>query len=228
MPVDPGACRQARPPRARRASLGADRELRPGGHHAAVPPAQAAERAAQYRALATGRRSAPAPGREHLGAAPCPPAAAVCRRHDRRQRRAVCPGPEAAALLGRAASAFARARGGSLLVSTSARTPKQAIPALEAALDYPAEVFRWTRDAAENPHLGYLALADLDHRDLREHVDADRGVRHLEARLHVRPAHRSRESLGIAREPDRRGRHVLVATRPPPAPAAAGLSHRVS
>ena len=67
---------------------------------------------------------------------------------------------EAAALLGRAASAFARARGGSLLVSTSARTPKEAIPALEAALDCPAEVFRWTRDAAENPYLGYLALAD--------------------------------------------------------------------
>jgi mitochondrial fission protein ELM1 len=68
--------------------------------------------------------------------------------------------PEAATLLGRAASALARARGGSLLVSTSARTPEQAIPALEAALDCPAEVFRWTRDAAENPYLGYLALAD--------------------------------------------------------------------
>jgi hypothetical protein len=68
--------------------------------------------------------------------------------------------PEAATLLGRAASAFARARGGSLLVSTSARTPEHAISALEAALDGPAEVFRWTRDAAENPYLGYLALAD--------------------------------------------------------------------
>jgi hypothetical protein len=68
--------------------------------------------------------------------------------------------PEAATLLGRAASAFARARGGSLLISTSARTPKQAISALEAALDSPAAFFRWSRDAAENPYLGYLALAD--------------------------------------------------------------------
>jgi uncharacterized protein len=67
---------------------------------------------------------------------------------------------EAATLLGRAASAFATARGGSLLISASARTPKHAIPALEAALDCPAEVFRWTREATENPYLGYLALAD--------------------------------------------------------------------
>jgi uncharacterized protein len=67
---------------------------------------------------------------------------------------------EAAMLLGRAASAFARRQGGSMLVSTSARTPKGAIAPLEAAIDCPAEVFRWTRDAEENPYLGYLALAD--------------------------------------------------------------------
>jgi uncharacterized protein len=66
----------------------------------------------------------------------------------------------AATLLGRAASAFVRARGGSLLVSTSARTPKGAIPALETAIDCPADFFRWSRNAAENPYLGYLALAD--------------------------------------------------------------------
>jgi uncharacterized protein len=67
---------------------------------------------------------------------------------------------EAATLLGRAASAFARRHGGSLLISTSARTPQNAIGPLEAALDCPAELFRWTPDAAENPYLGYLALAD--------------------------------------------------------------------
>ena len=67
---------------------------------------------------------------------------------------------EAATLLGRAASAFARRRGGSLLLSTSARTPKRSIMSLEAAIDGPADVFRWTRDSAENPYLGYLALAD--------------------------------------------------------------------
>jgi len=67
---------------------------------------------------------------------------------------------EAATLLGRAASAFARRQGGSLLVSTSARTPKHTLAALKAAIDGPADVFRWSRDAAENPYLGYLALAD--------------------------------------------------------------------
>ncbi len=67
---------------------------------------------------------------------------------------------EAATLLGRAASAFARRRGGSLLVSTSARTPKETLSPLEAAIDCPADVYRWFRGAAENPYLGYLALAN--------------------------------------------------------------------
>jgi hypothetical protein len=68
---------------------------------------------------------------------------------------------EGAALLGRAASALARRQGGSLLVTSSARTPQGALDALEAALDGPAEVFRWTpKAAAENPYFGYLALAD--------------------------------------------------------------------
>jgi hypothetical protein len=67
---------------------------------------------------------------------------------------------EAATLLGRAASAFARRQGGSLLVSTSARTPRHTLAPLKAAIDCPADVFRWSRDAPENPYLGYLALAD--------------------------------------------------------------------
>jgi hypothetical protein len=67
---------------------------------------------------------------------------------------------EAATLLGRAASAFATRRGGSLLVSTSARTPKHTLAALKAVIDCPADVFRWTPDTADNPYLGYLALAD--------------------------------------------------------------------
>jgi hypothetical protein len=66
---------------------------------------------------------------------------------------------EAGALLGRAASAHARKTGASLLVSSSARTPAPAMAALEAAIDVPAEIYRWRRDAAENPYLGYLALA---------------------------------------------------------------------
>jgi mitochondrial fission protein ELM1 len=67
---------------------------------------------------------------------------------------------EAATLLGRAASAFARQRGGSLLISTSARTPKETFAPLEAAIDCPADVYRWFRGAADNPYLGYLGLAD--------------------------------------------------------------------
>jgi mitochondrial fission protein ELM1 len=68
---------------------------------------------------------------------------------------------EAATLLGRAASAFAARAGGSLLVTTSARTPKPATDALAAALEGPHELFRWTPAAvADNPYFGYLALAD--------------------------------------------------------------------
>ncbi len=68
---------------------------------------------------------------------------------------------EAAALLGRAASALATREAGSLLVTTSARTPSGTIDALEASLAGPAEVFRWAPDrAADNPYFGYLAIAD--------------------------------------------------------------------
>jgi mitochondrial fission protein ELM1 len=66
---------------------------------------------------------------------------------------------EAGALLGRAASAHAATIGGSLLISSSARTPPAALAALEAALDRPAEMFRWRPGEVENPYLGYLALA---------------------------------------------------------------------
>jgi mitochondrial fission protein ELM1 len=65
-----------------------------------------------------------------------------------------------AARLAREASALARAAGGALLVTTSARTPAGAADALFAGIDVPAERFRWSPDAPENPYLGYLALAD--------------------------------------------------------------------
>jgi hypothetical protein len=68
---------------------------------------------------------------------------------------------EAATLLGRAASAFAAHAGGSLLVTTSARTPAAATDALAAALEGPHQLFRWTPEAAaDNPYFGYLAVAD--------------------------------------------------------------------
>ena len=206
VPVDPGACRQARPPRARRAPLGADRELRPGGHHAAVPPAQAAERAAQYRALATGRRSAPAPGREHLGAAPCPPAAAVYRRHDRRQRRAVCPRPGGRGAAGTRGERLRQGSGRFAAGQHQRAYAQGGDPGARGGARLSGRGLPMDPRRRGKPVSGLPGARRLDHRDLREHVDADRGVRHLEARLHVRPAHRSRELLGIAREPDRQGR----------------------
>lgn len=62
--------------------------------------------------------------------------------------------------LAREASTLARKAGGSLLVTTSARTPPTATDALFAGIEVPAERFRWSPDASENPYLGYLALAD--------------------------------------------------------------------
>lgn len=68
---------------------------------------------------------------------------------------------ETAARLGREASRAARERGGSLLVSTSPRTPPDAAEALAAAVDAPSYVYLWKKDdAANNPYKGFLALAD--------------------------------------------------------------------
>ena len=67
---------------------------------------------------------------------------------------------ESARRLGREASDFARAQGGTLLVSTSARTTKGAMRALEAAIDVPCQFYRFRENDPDNPHLGYLALAD--------------------------------------------------------------------
>ncbi len=67
---------------------------------------------------------------------------------------------EKAERLAREASALASERGGSLLVTTSGRTSRAAEDALERAIDVPCRLFRWTRNAADNPYYGYLALAD--------------------------------------------------------------------
>jgi hypothetical protein len=62
--------------------------------------------------------------------------------------------------LGREASALARSLNASLLVSTSARTTRRAMSALESAIDVPCVFYRWQQDDADNPYLGFLALAD--------------------------------------------------------------------
>ena len=65
-----------------------------------------------------------------------------------------------AARLATLASTVCAEAGGSLLVSTSPRTSAHATKALCAALDGRAEIFRWRQDAAENPYLAWLGLAD--------------------------------------------------------------------
>jgi hypothetical protein len=67
---------------------------------------------------------------------------------------------EAARRLAEEANAVARRSGGSLLVTTSARTHPDAAAALLAAVVVPAYVYRWQADAADNPYLAFLALAD--------------------------------------------------------------------
>jgi mitochondrial fission protein ELM1 len=69
-------------------------------------------------------------------------------------------GPRAAARLARQASAMARAQGGSLLVTTSARTAPSAVEALSAGIEAPVDFYRWRRNDDDNPYFGYLALAD--------------------------------------------------------------------
>jgi len=68
--------------------------------------------------------------------------------------------PATARRLGRLANRMARACAGSLLVTDSARTDSAAYAALLDELDVPLHAHRWRHDAAANPYLGYLALAD--------------------------------------------------------------------
>lgn len=65
-----------------------------------------------------------------------------------------------ATILARQANAQVRNVGGSLLVSTSPRTPASVVEALFAALDCPANCYRWRPNDTDNPYLAYLALAD--------------------------------------------------------------------
>ncbi len=67
---------------------------------------------------------------------------------------------DAAARLGREASALAKELGGSVLVTTSARTSAEATEALFAAIDAPAYLHRWSRGSRDNPYFGFIGLAD--------------------------------------------------------------------
>lgn len=69
-------------------------------------------------------------------------------------------GPLEAAELGRRIEDKAARLGGSLLITTSARTPADSIAALEAQLHSPRFFHRWQAGAGENPYRAFLALAD--------------------------------------------------------------------
>jgi uncharacterized protein len=90
---------------------------------------------------------------------------------------------ENGALLGYHASQMAAGLGGSLLVTTSARTPGKAVDALERELEAPSFVYRWKRDDAENPYFGILALAD------RHIVTADSMSMLVEASITGKPVY---------------------------------------
>lgn len=68
--------------------------------------------------------------------------------------------PATAERLAGTTSAQVRRGGGTLLVTTSARTPADACDALLAAVDCPAFVHRWRPNDPENPYMALLALAD--------------------------------------------------------------------
>jgi hypothetical protein len=67
---------------------------------------------------------------------------------------------DSATRLGRQASAAASAAGGSLLISTSARTPADSAAALFAAVDCPAYRYSWKPNDPRNPYPAFLGLAD--------------------------------------------------------------------
>lgn len=65
----------------------------------------------------------------------------------------------AAERLAKQASALANKLGGSLLVTTSARTAPASAEAFRQHVTAPAYVYQWSKDATDNPYFAFLALA---------------------------------------------------------------------
>jgi len=63
-------------------------------------------------------------------------------------------------VLAQAADTMARAAGGSLLITTSARTPSHTIDMLQNSITSPAYCHRWSPDNKDNPYFAYLDIAD--------------------------------------------------------------------
>lgn len=68
--------------------------------------------------------------------------------------------PAAAGALGRALQKLAEESGGTLLITTSPRTPAPALDALLAELSVPYYLYRWRQDDADNPLEAIFALSD--------------------------------------------------------------------
>ncbi len=68
--------------------------------------------------------------------------------------------PAKATVLAEQAEAMAREAGGSLLITTSARTPLDAVKILAQKIHVPCHFHRWRAGAADNPYFAYLAHAD--------------------------------------------------------------------
>ena len=68
--------------------------------------------------------------------------------------------PEKARRLGTLVNGLARSAGGSVMATDSARTPPGVMDGFLAAIDVPLHCHRWAAGRADNPYLGYLALAD--------------------------------------------------------------------
>ena len=69
-------------------------------------------------------------------------------------------GPKNARAIARQVEVHARQRGGSLMISTSARTTSAAIDAFEREITVPHVLYRWRPDDTANPYFGMLALCD--------------------------------------------------------------------
>ncbi len=65
-----------------------------------------------------------------------------------------------ATALGRSTAERARATGGTVLFTSSRRTPLEAVDATIAALDPASVIYRWRGNDANNPYPAFLALAD--------------------------------------------------------------------
>ncbi len=65
-----------------------------------------------------------------------------------------------ASRLGRLVNTLSLASGGSVLITSSARTPPAAYNELVRQLIVPVHVYHWNNSADDNPFYGYLALAD--------------------------------------------------------------------